>query len=653
MAKSQSSSRPRVRDLEQQIRYHQGLYYNGDPEITDAQFDALWDELKELDPSNILFNTINSEFTDGFPKEYHLIPMGSQEKAADAESFSVWAASCGFDEFLVQYKLDGASLELQYEKGILTHAVTRGDGTIGDDITANAQKMKGVLAFLPDPWGPASRTPFSGGIRGEVIMEKTVLATYFPDKANCRNAANGLMKRKDGNGCEHLRVVCYDAASGTPGQPFSGYTPFNDEEEKIRWLSTCGFDTVPMNICLGSQAVIDYRAHITDIRATLPYDIDGLVVKGRRIDPVDLARSRPQLQIAFKFNLEEAITVLRAVEWSESGITYTPIGITDPVKLAGTTVQRANLVNPRMIEDMHLRIGSRVILTKRGEIIPKIEGLVENPPDTSAIEIPHICTSCSTALVNEGTRLYCPNPRCPKVIHHRISKWLTVLDVRDFGDALIQQLFASSRVRSISDLYTLTVEELASLERMGEKSASKVLKALDSRRDLRLSQFIAGFDIDGIGETMVDKLIAAGFTSLESLLSAKETDFAQVYQFGDILARSLRAGLDELGPQMRSLVASNTIRIQEVEDSGGLSGVSFCFTGELTTLTRSRAEQLVKDSGGSVKSAPVKGLSYLVTNDPQSSSSKTRKARELGIPFIDEEGFLKMLGREAGVEEVR
>jgi DNA ligase (NAD+) len=187
--------RKRARELDKLIRHHQDLYYNGNPEISDADFDELWDELKGLDPGNALFSTINSESTDGFAKEYHLIPMGSQEKAANPEAFEAWAEKMDFDEFLVQYKLDGASLELQYEAGRFVRAVTRGDGRIGDDITANARKMGGVVQTLSGDSGPSGMHPFSGGVRGEVIMTHSVHDTLFSDKANCRNAANGLMKR--------------------------------------------------------------------------------------------------------------------------------------------------------------------------------------------------------------------------------------------------------------------------------------------------------------------------------------------------------------------------------------------------------------------------------------------------------------------------
>lgn len=647
MAEPRKARNPRARELEKLILRHQKLYYTGEPEISDAEFDTLWDELKILEPDNRVFSTINSESTDGFPKEYHLIPMGSQEKAADPEAFAEWAEKRDFSEFLVQFKLDGASLELQYENGRFLRAVTRGDGRIGDDITANASKMAGTVQELSGESGPQGDHPFSGGVRGEVIMTRETLKTRFPDKANCRNAANGLMKRKDGSGSEFLQVICYDAAPGTAGNPFTGYTPWTDEEDKVRWLTASGFTTVPMQICHGTDEVVAYRGRVMDERPNLPYDIDGLVVKGRVIDPADLARSRPEKQIAFKFSLEEAVTTLRSVEWSESGVTYTPIATVDPVQLAGTTVQRANLANPNMISSMNLMIGSRVVVTKRGEIIPKIEALVENPADTRPIEQPDTCSACGSTLTDEGTRLFCPNPECPKLIHHRLEKWIDTMDVRDFGVNLIERLFLSRRVRSIPDLYTLTASELAELDRMGETSAAKVIRSLKSRSSVSLARFVAGFDIEGIGETMVEKLVSAGYDTLDKLFAASEEDIASVYQFGEIMAAALCAGLVRLRPEMEALVASGSITIEPPVTGGLFTGLSFCFTGELVSMKRGAAEDLVKSLGGSAKSSVGKGLSYLVNNDIESASSKNQKAKSLGIPIINEETFLAMIRGEA------
>jgi len=632
----------RIAELEALVKRHQDLYYNAQPEISDADFDRLWDELLGLDPGNPLFAGVGEDSADGWPKARHLIPMGSQVKASNPEDFLAWCAKIAHPEYLVQYKLDGASLELQYEAGRLVRAVTRGDGEVGDDITPNALRMVGVV--------PRLGASFSGGVRGEVLLPHEAHKRKYSDKANCRNAANGLMKRKDGEGSEDLHVVCYDArgsladVAGDADAGDADASPFHDEVEKLEWLAGQGFELSPQVILPSPEAVIEYRARVMDKRPSLPYDIDGLVVKGREIDFQDMARARPEKQIAFKFSLEEAVSVLREVEWSESGANFTPIGIIDPVRLAGTTVQRANLVNTNIIRGMGLHIGSRVVITKRGEIIPKIEGLVENPPGTSEIEAPAIC-SCGAALVDEGTRLYCPNPDCPKKIQHRLEKWLSVLDVRDFGGVIVGKLLASGRVRSIPDLYSLKPEELAVYERMGETLAQKILRNLAARDEVSLARFVAGFDIEGIGELNVEKAVAAGFDSLEKLRSASLDDLASIDGLGDITAKTIAEGLAALGGEMDALLATGRLRILPPSSSGPLAGRSFCFTGELSSMKRPEAEALVRSLGGQPKSSVTKGLSYLVTNDPGSGSDKNKKALSYGVSIIDEAAFLALVGR--------
>ncbi len=435
----------RIDELAALIKKYQDSYYNGEAEIEDAEFDKLWDELKTLDPNHPILKKVGAD-SGNFEKASHVMPMGSQEKAADPEQFLAWAAKHVYPEYLVEYKLDGASLELQYQKGRLVRAVTRGDGSVGDDITANAKKMKGVLSLL-------EKSPnFTGGVRGEVIMTHSVHKKYFSDKANCRNAANGLMKRKDGEKSEYLCLITYDALST------DGPNPFKDEEEKIAWLVKNGFESVPLKICKSPQEVIDYRAAVMETRPSLEYDIDGLVVKEREINLDDASRARPDRQIAFKFSLEEAVSVVREVEWSENGATYTPVAIFDAVQLAGTTVQRASLANPDTLRKLGVQIGSHVVVVKRGEIIPKIVGLVPHADDAKnckPIEFPKKCSVCGSALLDTPSRLYCPNKACPKRVLHQIFKWIECSDIRDLGDALVNALFSDKKLRSISDIYSL------------------------------------------------------------------------------------------------------------------------------------------------------------------------------------------------------
>jgi DNA ligase (NAD+) len=635
------NTQTRIVELERLIVHHQDLYYNGKPEISDAEFDQLWDELRSLCPASPVLARIGADAADGFPKVPHVLPMGSQAKAADPDEFLAWCAKISLAEYVVEHKLDGASLELQYEDGRLVRAVTRGDGTIGDDITPNARRMAGAPVALAEPW--------SGAIRGEVVMARSVHREYFKDKANCRNAANGIMKRKDGVGSERLRVICYDAAprglyDAGPGSLFqtAPVPPFDDELAKLDWLAAAGFYTVETHVYSDAFAIVDYRARVMDGRESMEFDIDGLVIKARSVDIDDMRRARPDRQIAFKFPLQEATTTLVAVQWSESGATYTPVAIIEPVRLAGTTVRRASLANTNTLRGMGLRIGSRVVVVKRGEIIPKIEGLVENPPDSQDIVPPSIC-SCGAVLVDDGTRLYCPNAACPKKSLHRLEKWIATVDVMEFGTTILKRLFDAGRVKEIADLYTLTVEELAAYDRMGVTSASKIVQNLHARNEVSLAEFVAGFDIEGIGILMVDKAVSAGFTTLEALRQAEAAALAAVEGFGDITAGIVVEGLRLLGSAMDSVLDSGFVTIKWPAMAGGpLAGFSFCFTGELTMMKRSRAQALVKSLGGSVRASVAAGLSYLVTNDPASGSEKNRKAAALGIPIIDEASFMAL-----------
>jgi DNA ligase (NAD+) len=643
----------RIKSLEALIRKYQVSYYNGEAEISDGEFDLLWGELKSLAPdSEALKKVGSSPDTDGFPKARHIIPMGSQDKASNPRDFIVWADKMGMETqtdallngsagklsktFIVQHKLDGASLELQYEKGKLIRAVTRGDGVIGDEITANARRMKGVIEKL--------NTPFTGGVRGEVIMLRDIWKEKYPSKANCRNAANGIMRRKDGNGCEDLTLIVYDAAAVND----DGF--FKDELQKIEWLKEHGFNTTE-TVCFTTAAeIIGCRNETALKRDKLSFDIDGLVIKNIETDMDDLRKARPEKQIAFKFELETAFSILREVVWSESGATYTPIGIVDPVRLAGTTVKRANLNNPDMIRAMGLKIGSTVSVVKRGEIIPKIEGLAPGtqPSETQEIDFPKTCGVCQSTLVDAGTRLYCPNLQCPKRLLHRLEKWVSVLNIRELGEKLTAQLFAKGKVIRIHQLYLLNAGELAEFDRMGGLSAAKVIRHINTKRELSLAAFIAGFDFEGIAETTMEKTAAAGFDTLEKLRAASIADLSAVYGLGEITASIIAEGLKECEGDMDMVLKTGIITIAPPpKEAQPLRGLSFCFTGELKSMKRAEAQEKIKALGAQAKETVVKGLSYLVTNDPSSGTAKNKKAEELGVLIIDEEQFLTIISKHA------
>ena len=318
----------------------------------------------------------------------------------------------------------------------------------------------------------------------------------------------------------------------------------------------------------------------------------------------------------------------------------------------GTMVQRASLANPDTMRALGVKIGCKVVVVKRGEIIPKIESAVhENEGQELPVKMPEKCECCGTPLVDEGSRLFCPNKSCEKRVLHQIMKWNSVVDIRDLGETLVKELFKNGRVKSISDLYSLTEEDLTPFflnedSIANEKKslgAQKVVKSIQSKRELPLSVFVAGFDIEGIGETSAEKLVSAGYNTLEKLLAMTKEECSEIYGFAETMANIAVEGLAENKPEMLYL-ADNIIKIKET-GGGILAGKSFCFTGELFSMKRADAESLVKQSGGTCKSSVTKDLSYLVTNDKESGSSKNLKALKFGVPVIDEKQFLELVGK--------
>ncbi|MHA1672559.1 MAG: NAD-dependent DNA ligase LigA [Promethearchaeota archaeon] len=616
-----------IEKLAKEILQHQKLYYNQQPEISDAQFDLLMDELTTLDSSHPVLHLVGEDNSQAFAKVKHVMPMNSQAKAAQISEFKKWTKKWAYKEYLVQLKLDGISVELQYLNGKFHRAVSRGDGKVGDDITNNVRKMNHV-PFEVDP-------EFSGAIRGEIVMFHSIFDKKYSDQKNCRNMASGIAKRKDGKGCEDLAIITYNVLNLAE--------PFENENQKLEWMEKNQFYVVPMKMFQTPQEIIDYRETIIDsLRASLDYDIDGLVIKNKEIDWDDMHRARPMKQIAFKFPPEGAITTLIGVDWSAKGGTYTPVAIVEPVEIAGTTVQRASLANPDLIQSLNLKIGSKVSIVKRGEIIPKIIKVIDNPPSCTEITYPTKCETCGTKLINEGTRLYCPNESCPKKDFHRLRKWINVLDIKNFGPVMLQQLFDSGKIQKIADLYTLSVSDITSMARQGEKSAEKALTNLFAKNALSLAKFIGGFDIEGIGETIADLVVGQGFDTLEKIRDAPLADLESIEQMGDINSSALQVGIDELYDEMQAVLTTGKISIQDAVKGGTLTGVSFCFTGKLNEITRNEAKEMVLTQGGLFKSGVGKTLDYLVTNTPNSSTSKNQKAKAFGTKIITEQEFLAL-----------
>jgi len=630
--KEKEISQDYINKLEEKIRFYQEKYYAGQPEIPDSKFDALWDELKRLDPNNPIFDKVGKDEEKTLAKREHIIFMNSQDKVTIPKDFSKWAKKVNHPKYIVQFKLDGISLELQYRNGEYRFGVTRGNGYKGDDISNNVRKMKGFVQSIDKH--------FTGAVRAEILMEHSIFDTKYSEiYKNCRNTASGFSKRKDGSGCEDLAIICYDAINKDDANLFKS------ELSKISWIKDQGFITVDYKIFDNIEQVIKYRETVmNNIRNSLDFDIDGLVIKGNAIDLEDMRRTTPIKQIAFKFDTESSISKLIDIEWSESGKNYTPVAIIEPVELCGTTVSRASLSNPNKIKDLGVKIGSRVLISKHGDIIPDIDEVVETPLNAIEIEIPIICSICGTFLLNEGTRLYCPNKNCPKVEFHRLLKWIRKLDVKNFGEKLMRKLFDSKKVLKISDLYNLKISDISRFEREGERSAQVALDNLLAVKEISLAKFVAGFDIEDMGEKTLDTIVSAGYTTLGSLYNASPIELAKIHGIGSITARNVIKGIKFLHDEMMDVLNTQKIKIRGIDKMGGkLQGKSFCFTGKLETMNRKEAEEIVISNGGTIKSGVSKNLTYLVTNDTASGSAKNVKAQKLGVSIITEKEFLEIV----------
>lgn len=607
------------------IKKASDAYYNGEPIIDDETFDAAVAKLAKLDPKNPFFNKVGKDKSSEFEKRNHLMAMTSQQKASNPEELKKW-----FDKgyckntIIVNHKLDGLSVELQYKSGKFRYGVTRGDGKTGDDITQNVLKMKGIVTKIPD---------FTGSVRGEIVMSnKTFNKKYKPKGHKMpRTMASGLTKRPDGVGCEDLKIIVYDVVNQE--------SPISTETEKMEFLNEYFPYTAETRTCKGIKGVLKwYNELIAGKRDNLDVAIDGLVIKCDEVDLKDMERVKPNKQIALKFPPRQVTTTLLKVVWNISGTSYTPVAHIEPVNIDGSTVTKASLCNPGIMKNLGLRIGSTVTVTKRGDINPKIESVIELG-DGDDIEIPKVCENCSEILVCTETKLYCPNQDCDNKLLHQIQKWISTHDIKEFGKELIGVIYKEELVKSLSDLYTLEVDDLKDLtgsggKRIGEKNAQKALANLHAKKEMSLQKFIAGFDISGIGEKNIEILIQAGFDTLSKI---RKSDLSGVKGFGDTRIDILTNGLAKWKKEMDKMASIVKIVVEEAPTSD----VSVCFTGKLS-MPRKEAEALVKAKGGTCKGTVTKGLTYLVTSDPDSGSAKNEKAKASGVKVISEEEFQKI-----------
>lgn len=628
-------TKTRTDELADLVTRAKHAYYNTDqPIMSDDEYDAIEDALKEFDPTNAAL-TIGAAPVSEWKKATHDIPMGSLGKRKTPELFREWVRErsdkCKSGLFYSD-KLDGISIEVKYERGKAIQAITRGDGATGEDITVNVLKMHGVKAILP--------VPISGSLRGEIILLRRNHGTHFSAYKNPRNAASGIAKRYDGLGCEFIDVYFYDAI--IDGRDFEF------ESDKMAFIKdVLGLQTPSHGIMTGADAVNQvvtlWQMYQITTRDSLAYDIDGLVVRINHIPTqVSLGETNliPKGAIAFKFTSEEAITIIREIEQSvgNTGV-ITPVAIFDPVKLMGATVTRASLYNYGYIKELCLDVGAEVTVLRANDVIPRVES-VEKYTGTIA-QAPSKCPVCGAPTEDRGAFLVCTDTlMCPAQAAGRIKNWVNHLNLLDFGVGLIDKLVESGKVKTVADLYRLKEGDISTIDRMGVRSAKKVIDVLNGNKKISLEKFLGSLSIPMIGERMFTHVVEAGYDTLDKIYALSASQLSHINKVGPVKADKLFDGLIKNKALVAELLSLGiTIKSKE----GCLKGKSFLFTGTMKS-GRKQLIQMVEDNGGTIKSGS--SLNYLVINDPNFTSAKAVAAKKYGTKCITEDEFLAMIKKE-------
>ncbi len=633
----------RVAELVERLTAYRAEYYNDQPTISDAAYDALEDELRALDPANPFLAKVGSPVVaDAWEKASHEIPMGSLNKVTSEQELRDWLSRCDAmlakeglgsmaSELYVTEKLDGISVELVYDQGRFVDGITRGDGDVGERISSNVIRMRGVPGRIAHD-GRLS-------VRGEIILRLSDMREHFPDYTSPRNAAAGTARKLDGARNEHLTVLVYDLA------PDEG---LETEVDKLQLMRRLGFAT-PNSYRGDIDAVVAiYREYEAGKRLALDYEIDGLVVRANAIAVEAVLgelNRRPRGAVAFKFASPTKVSTVREIRWDtgNSG-RVTPVAIVEPIMLVGAKVQRASLHNVANVVRLGIGVGDEVLVSRRNDVIPYIEEVVRKVGPVA--QLPDRCQSCDGPLTTEGEYLLCKNPSCPALVEGRIHNWIAAIGALEWGDKLIATLVDKGMVREPLDLYRLTVKDIASLERHGDKSAQKALDQLHARSPLALDTFLAALGIEGFAKQTARLLVKAGFDSLERVMSASEEELAAVKGLGAIKARNIVAGLRARQDEIHRLQAAGIVPVA-AGAAGPLGRKTFCITGS-HSRPRKELQAMIEAAGGLVVSGVAKDTDYLVIADPASTSSKAQKARRYGTTLIDEEGLMSLISSHRG-----
>lgn len=614
-------------------------YYSGDkPIMSDQEYDGLKKAIEAIDPKHPILAKVGHDPSPAWKKRAHSIAMGSLNNVFTEEDFRKWAGHFPLDTvFTAQPKLDGLSVSLDYSDGEFQHGTTRGNKTEGEEITDNAALMQNCLF--------ATQNPFDGSIRGEIVLSKAdfinINSTLPEDDqySNARNAAAGISRRLDGKYCQYLMILPYDIIETDA---------VYDENKKLDVLKSLGF-RVPTQVVGDVDKMVWAFSEMKKKREGYPIGLDGMVVKACSSEiqkSAGVVNNRPKAMIAWKFDPPGAVTKLEKVTFDvgRTGV-VTPLGWVEPAKIDGSVIRKVTLHNIAEIQRLGIGIGDLVTLTKRGDVIPKVETVLESKG--MPIEIPTRCPSCDSVLDNDGIRLMCRNSHCPKKNFNRIMNWIKVTEIDGFGEALAEALQGAGKLNHIRDIYDLKVEDIASLEGWGHKSAKTILESIGKTRSLSAIKFLAGIGIPGISFRTSEELMRH-FRSVPKLRVVTAEEIKELRGFSDISASAIVKGLDEYWSDIESLMGYISIpsigdeASRLSEKTGPLSGMSFCFTGAMSK-PRPVFQKMVEDLGGVSSSAVVKNLTYLVCNEDK-GSSKSQKAKQYGVKIISEQGFLAMAG---------